>query len=221
MTRPIAVLRPEPGNAVTAKRIEAAGLAVIRLPLFATRALAWEVPDASSFDALLLTSANAARFGGAGLRRLATLPLYTVGEATADAARGAGLTPVFCGERDGRALLAAARLQGMRRALLLAGRERALDAGGIIARAIAVYASDPLPVDRAAPDALSGAVALVHSARAAERLAELVGAGRAHIRIAVISQAAAAAAGPGWAGIATATVPTDAALIAAAAMLAD
>jgi uroporphyrinogen-III synthase len=37
MTRSLAVLRPEPGNAATAARIEARGLTAIRLPLFEMR----------------------------------------------------------------------------------------------------------------------------------------------------------------------------------------
>ena len=66
MTRPIAVLRPEPGNAATADRIAALGLAAIRLPLFEVRALDWAPPDPAGFDALLLTSANAPRLAGPG-----------------------------------------------------------------------------------------------------------------------------------------------------------
>ena len=64
MSRPLAVLRPEPGNGATAARIEELGFRAIRLPLFAVRALAWTMPDAADHDALLLTSANAVRFGG-------------------------------------------------------------------------------------------------------------------------------------------------------------
>lgn len=221
MTRPLAVVRPEPGNTATAQRIAAAGMIAVRLPLFATRPLAWDVPDARDFDALLLTSANAVRLGGEGLRRLASLPLYAVGAATAAAARAAGLAPAHVGDGDGQALVATARASGVRRALSLAGRERTIATGGIVARVIAVYASDPLAIDRAALDELDGAVILLHSARAAARFADLIGSRRRHVRVAAISPAAAAAAGSGWADCAVAAAPTDAALIRAAATLAD
>ncbi|MFX5858474.1 hypothetical protein ABTE63_19170, partial [Acinetobacter baumannii] len=85
-------------------------------------------------------------------------------------------------------------------------------------------ASDPLPIDAAALQALSGAVALVHSPRAGARLAGLIDAAglpRAALRLAAISHRAAAAAGQGWAAIAIADQPSDAALIAAAHSLAD
>ena len=157
---PLAVLRPEPGNAVTVRRIEALGRAAIAMPLFAVTPLDWVAPDPAAFDAVLLTSANAVRMAGPQLARLASLPVYAVGGATADSARAAGLTVAHEGVDDGAALLAAAQAVGVRRALLLAGRDRGIDTGGIVARAVAVYASDPLP----APDLarLPGSVALIH-----------------------------------------------------------
>jgi len=75
VNRPIAVLRPEPGNRVTAAAIEARGRIAIRLPLFEVRPLAWQVPDPDRFDALVLTSANAIRHGGPGLAALLGLPI--------------------------------------------------------------------------------------------------------------------------------------------------
>jgi len=75
------------------------------------------------------------------------------------------------------------------------------------------------------PDGLHGLrdqVAAVHSPRAAKRLAELVPEGdRANIRIAAISQAAGDAAGPGWAAVGIAAVPTDSALLALAVRLCE
>ena len=44
MSLPIAVLRPEPGNRVTAAAVEAAGRRAIRLPLFEIVAVPWEAP---------------------------------------------------------------------------------------------------------------------------------------------------------------------------------
>jgi len=220
MSRAIAVLRPEPGNAATAARVEAMGYRAIRLPLFHVQPLDWSAPDAAGFDALILTSANAARLAGPELAALAALPVHAVGAATAQAARAAGLRVAAVGEGNAVDLIAAAQAAGVRRSLFLCGRDRALDAGGIVARAIPVYAADPLPVEGGA---LADTVALLHSARAARRLGEIADQAslRPRIRVAAISAAVADAAGPGWATLAAAARPEDSALLALAASLAD
>lgn len=217
MIRPLAVLRPEPGNAATAARIEALGLKVVRLPLFEVRALAWNVADPAAYDALIVTSANTLRFGGAGLTALQRLPVVAVGQATADAARAAGFEVMLTGDGDAVRLLDLATTAGVTRALHLGGRERTRADSARIAASIAVYASEPLPIRDM--DAVDGTIALLHSARAARRLGGLV-ADRSRVRIAAISRAAGDAAGPGWAATAIAATPDDAALIAAAATLA-
>ena len=220
MSRPIAVLRPEPGNRVTASAIEAAGCSAIRLPLFAAAPLAWDAPDPADFDALILTSANAVRHGGAGLRRLIGLPVHAVGKVTGEAARRFGFQVVANGDSGAEALLERARAAGVRRALHLAGRERTIEPGGIVARAIAVYASDPLPIDRQAAARLAGSVALVQSARAAARLGEIAPE-RSSIRLVAVSRAAAEAAGQGWERVVVAPAPSSDAMIDTALALAD
>lgn len=222
MSRAIAVLRPEPGNGATAATIEARGRIAIRMPLFAVRPVAWKVPDSKSFDALILTSANAVRHGGSGLSALRPLPVHAVGEATAEAARQAGFHVVHVGAEGAESLVAQAEAAGIRHALHLAGRERTLGPGGIVAQVVTVYASEPCsPQD--APR-LAGSVALVQSARAGARLGEVVdGAGlaRASIALVAVSARAAQAAGTGWERV---VVPDDVrseALIEAAIALAD
>ncbi|WEJ98997.1 MAG: uroporphyrinogen-III synthase [Candidatus Sphingomonas phytovorans] len=217
MTPAFAVLRPEPGNAATAGRIEALGLRAIRLPLFEIRTLDWAVLDPAAFDALLLTSANAVHFGGVGLDSLRHLPVLAVGARTAEISRAAGFDVMAFGESDAAALLA--RDHGIARALHLGGRERSVEEGGWITRAIAVYASEPLPVTAAQLGPLEGSIALLHSARAAIRLGELAeehGLARSSIAIAAFSPAVASAAGSGWKWVAIAAAPNDAALIEAA-----
>jgi uroporphyrinogen-III synthase len=224
MSRAIAVLRPEPGNTATAAAIEALGLTAIRLPLFEVHAIDWTPPDVTRFDALLLTSANALRRAGPGLATLRGLPVHAVGDATAAAARDAGLEVVAVGDRDGAALVAAAAASGVQRALLLGGRDRAVEEHPIIAEAIAVYASEPVAVALEALDQLAGSVVLLHSARAARRVADLIdraGIDRRTVRLAAISAAAAEAAGRNWEGIAAAASPDDATLIQLARTLAD
>jgi uroporphyrinogen-III synthase len=112
----------------------------------------------------------------------------------------------------------------VRRALLLAGRDRAMADDPIIERTIAVYASIERDIAADALAALAGCVALLHSPRAARRFAEVADApafDRRSIRIAAISVAAASAAGKGWGRVATAPTPDDAALIRCARALAD
>lgn len=210
----VLVLRPEPGAGATAAAARAIGLAAVAAPLFTVRAIAWQLPE-EPFDAVLLTSASAARLGGPGLAALTHLPAYAVGTATAAAARAAGFTEVIAGESDVEAVVARA---GGRRLLHLAGREHR--PGGAAATRIvyAADAADALPA--AARAALPEAVALLHSARAAALFAALAGP-REGLSVAAISPAAAEAAGRGWGRIAVADRPADAALLAAAAKLCD
>lgn len=214
MSRPLAVLRPEPGNARTAVAIVAMGRRALRVPLFAVRPIAWTPPDRGDFDALLLTSANAVRHGGAGLAHLRGLPVLAVGAATAAAARAAGFVVAATGDAGVDALLAD---RAPARLLHLAGRER-MPRDDVTA--IAVYAADPLPIAAAALVALEGSVALLHSARAARALAALP-LDRDRIRIAALSEAVAAAAGLGWDRCVAAASPDDGTLLALAATLAD
>ncbi|HEU4959071.1 MAG TPA: uroporphyrinogen-III synthase [Sphingomonas sp.] len=224
MSRPLLVLRPSPGAEATAARIVAAGHEPIVLPLFETHAVPWIPPPAAQHDALLLTSANAVRLGGPGLSGLRALPVYAVGPATARAAREAGLAIAATGDSDGAELARLAEARGVRRGLLLCGRDRALDVGGAIARAVIVYASEALAIDADRLALAERAIVLLHSPRAARRFDELAAAARLDrraIRIATLSEAVARAAGHGWGDVRVAPQPSDAALIATAIQLTD
>jgi uroporphyrinogen-III synthase len=224
MTRPIAVIRPEPGNRVTAAVIEAAGRKAIRLPLFEARPKAWDVPDPVGFDALIVTSANALRHGGSGLGRLLDLPVYAVGEATAEAARRTGFRVAAMGSAGSAELIALAEAAGVRHALHLAGRERTIAPGGIVAQVITVYATDPISVSAPAARRLAGSVVIIQSARTGERLAEIVDAhevDRSGIALVGISRRAADSAGTGWGAVVVPRNFGGTALTDAAIALAD
>ncbi len=81
----ILVLRPQPGADETAARARDLGLEPVVAPLFTVRPLAWTAPDPAAFDAVMLTSASAARQASEGLAPFKQLPCYAVGEATAAA----------------------------------------------------------------------------------------------------------------------------------------
>lgn len=213
------VLRPQPGADKTAASAAALGLEPVIAPLFTVTPVAWEAPDPAGYDALMLTSANAPRHAGAGLDLYAGLPCYAVGEATADAARAAGLSDLRTGPSDGNALVAMMAADGIARVLHLAGVDRtSLDPCGIAIDVRAVYRADAAATLPAAIAA--GGMALLHSPRAGRVLAALTPPElRARVTIAAISSAASEAAGEGWRGVHVASAPRDAALLELAAKL--
>ncbi|HEY0014520.1 MAG TPA: uroporphyrinogen-III synthase [Allosphingosinicella sp.] len=213
------MLRPEPGASATAARAKAMGLEPVLAPLFTIRPIAWEAPDPASLDAILLTSANAAREAGPRLAAYLHLPCRTVGEATAAAAEAAGFADVRTGPGDGAAALAA--MSG--RVLHLCGREHLpLTHDGVNVQRRIVYSADAVAwLPAAAHHALgAGAIALLHSPRAAATFASFLPEdARAGVTAAAISAAAAAALGPGWRRVAVAARPRDEALLELAAEL--
>jgi uroporphyrinogen-III synthase len=221
VTVPLLILRPQPGADETAARARTLGLEPIVAPLFTVRALDWEPPTTDAFDAIMLTSANAARRAGAGLAAFLGLPCYAVGEATAAAASDAGFTDVRIGAEDGVALLMTMEADGITRALHPCGADHiTLEPAEMRIVRIPVYeaqAVEALPSQAEA--ALSGnVVALLHSARAA-RLFGTLATDRSRITVAAISPRTARAAGVGWRQLAVATEPRDHALLALAAKL--
>lgn len=215
---PLIVTRADPGGAATVRRARMLGIDAHAMPLFATRALHWSPPDPAAFDALLLTSAQAVRLGGAGLAALAALPVHAVGEATAHVATEAGLRVATIGPGTAQGLFEMLERNGPARILWLCGRDRtAFDARGVDLVPLPVYAADPVDppplwtVLTAAP-----AVVMAHSARGAARIADLVGAARKHLTLLAISPKAASAAGPGWGDVRIAERPDDAAMLAEA-----
>lgn len=224
---PLLIVRPEPGASATLSRARALGLEAVAAPLFRVAPVTWAVPDPAAHDSLLLTSANAVRHAGPGLERLRGLPAYAVGEATAAAARAAGLTVAGIGTRNVEALLAQVADDGRRRPLHLAGEDRRpaghADLRITIRTVYRAEAVDRLP-DAAADCLAQGGTVLLHSPRAGAVLAALTeqaGIDRARTMLAAISDATASAAGGGWRSVVVAAVPTDDALLAAAARLCE
>ncbi len=220
MTLPLLIVRPEPGASATADRARALGLDARPYPLFETRALDWSVPDPDDFDAVLMTSANAARRGGAGLARLAHLPVIAVGEASAAAANDAGFADVRAGTGDGAAAVSLAASAGYRRLLHLCGHDfRALVHDEVAITPLHVFIAALLPATPALLDCLAKpCVVLAHSPRAAARLAELAS-NRGHVDLVTISAAASHAAGTSWRSCQHSAKPDDEAMLALAAPL--
>ena len=210
----VLVLRPEPGASATVEKARALGLDAIAIPLFEIEPVTWQSPDTASFDGLLLTSANAVRFGGEQLRELRGLKAYAVGEATAETAREAGFDIASVGEAGVDRLLGS--IEPELKLLHLCAEDRREPQGARQSIApLVVYRA----VKTASPDvSVGGAVALIHSPRAGRRFRELRRE-RGAISIAAISAAASDAVGQGWSSVEIADEPTDEALLALAARL--
>lgn len=227
MSRVLLIVRPEPGASSSAAAARARGWEPVVAPLFVVRALQWTPPDPAGFDALLLTSANAARYGGDGLRALRALPVYAVGESTARAAREAcvSVTAIAGGTADAAAALI--RAAGHRSVLHLAGRDaRGFEEAWLAITRIAVYAADEVagPVTGFSEALARQPVVLLHSVRAAQAFARRVGAAdadRATIALVGVSAHVLAAAGGGWRAAATAATPHDDAMLDAAGPMVD
>lgn len=227
MSRTLLILRPEPGASETAARAKKQGIEAVIAPLFATAPVAWKPPPAEQFDAVLMTSASAARWGGRALARYRHLPLYAVGMATAEAAQAAGFTSIRIGDGDVAMVTGMVAGLGVGSMLHLAGAHfrPPPDLGIRVERRI-VYVSNE--VDALPPDAAGalrdGAVALLHSPRAASLFRTLVTVADfdvQEIAVAAISSATLAAAGSGWRAVTAPAAPNDDALLAAAARLCE
>lgn len=218
--RPLVIVRPEPGASATAEAARGLGLEPLVMPLFAVRPVAWEVPGLGGFDALLLTSANAIRHGGAGLDLLRALPAHCVGEATARAARDFGFEVATVGSGRVDPLLQSLPA-GLRLLHLCGVHRREPRAPRQCIRVVPVYRSDEILASDELGE-VDGAVVAIHSPRAGSRFSDLadeIALRREGIAVAAISPEAAEAMGSGWQEIVAATEPSDPALLAIAARL--
>lgn len=187
MTR-VLVTRPQPGAGDTARRLAGLGFEAVLLPLTETRAMDIpEPPEARDFDAVVATSGAALRHAPAGLLRdIAHLPIFAVGDRTAELARQAGFARAESAHGDSPALAAhvAQFLPAGSRLAYLCGRVRTgalaerLRRAGFEVTVVETY--DTLPVERtdeAAVAALGGRpvdAVLLYSANAAVLFARLL-----------------------------------------------
>lgn len=222
MSVPLVIIRPEPGcSASLATARGMSGVEVHGFPLFEVSARSWEGVAPDSFDALLIGSPMVFRFGGRGLAALKGLPVYAVGEITAQAARDAGFALAAIGPGSLQPLLGELD-PAHKRLLRLAGEERVSLTlpKGVTMEERVVYASEPreMPAELVAL-LRSPAIIALHSAEAAHHIsAQCVSHGirRAPLRIAALSSRIAAAAGDGWGEVASVPYPEDKALLALA-----
>jgi uroporphyrinogen-III synthase len=215
MTRPVIILRPEPGNRETEIRAQALGLETVSIPLFVVAPVDWEIPNPNDYDAVLMTSANAARHGGQGLQRFTRMHLFVVGEATEAVARAAGFATISTGSGDVSQLFGQSPPQ---RLLHFCGTEvTAFDHPDIWIDPRIVYQSRAIePRADWSLQLARPSIALIHSARAGVRFSEIIkhcGGDQSSISLVAISAKAGDAAGIGWERVAVAANPRDEAML--------
>jgi uroporphyrinogen-III synthase len=135
----ILVTRPEPDNETTAAALRAKGFAVLLAPMLRFEPVAFHDDTEARYGAVIVSSANALRAIGSDLAgsRLLTLPLFAVGERSAEAARRAGFGDVAVAGGTAAALrdliVASVRAKTLKKAstlLYLAGADLAGDVAG-------------------------------------------------------------------------------------------
>jgi len=215
----VLIIRPQPGADATARRFAAAGYAPVLMPLFAIEHLPPPSVSVDGYDAILLTSGNAARAARGFLERARDIPIYAVGSATASALAHLSLPVAATGSSGVEALVGVAAADGHKKLLWLAGEDHSAvpQIAGVHIDIAIVYRSAALetPAQFAAQVTICDAV-ILHSSRAAVHFAHLCDAGglsRSKIALATFSNAIAASAGDGWAQIIVAAAPNDAALM--------
>jgi uroporphyrinogen-III synthase len=135
----ILVTRPQPDDEATAAALRAKGFGVLLAPMLRFEALAFHDDTEARYGAVIVSSANALRAIEAHLAgsRLLTLPLFAVGERSAEAARHAGFRDVAVADGNAAALrdliVASVRGKTLKKAstlLYLAGADLAGDLAG-------------------------------------------------------------------------------------------
>lgn len=225
MTRPLFVFRPEPGLRVTLETAASTGLEALGCPLFTVKPVEWSAPSRSEFDALLVGSSNVFRHGGSALAKLEGLPVYAVGEATAEGAREKGFLVTKTGKGGLQVLLD--EVAGRELSFLRLAGEKMVDLSppaGITIDTRVVYRTVPLEISPGVSKVMRdhGGVAVLHSGEAARRLreeCERLGIERKTITIAALGPRIAEIAGDGWESVHTAAQPVDAELLALAKAL--
>jgi uroporphyrinogen-III synthase len=152
----ILVTRPEPDGERTAQKLHARGCDVLLGPILRIRHLEEADLGAGPWDAVAMTSANAAHAIERHSRRLEVtrLPVMTVGRRTAEAARAVGFTDIASAKGNEQALahLIGGNVGRGNKILYLAGEDRAGDLAtavaphGVRVETVVVYRA--VPADR-------------------------------------------------------------------------
>lgn len=233
----ILVTRPQPDGARTTETLRDRGYAALAAPMLRFEKVMLAVDDAGEFGAVIVTSANALRGladqpAAAGLLHL---PVFAVGDRTAQAAQDIGFRDVISAGGDATDLreILTARAQAVKPLLYLAGADLSRDlASELGSRGFAVAthttyrmaAVAELPEDVATALATGTVEAVLHYSRRSAR-AFFAAAGRGGVEISALAvphlclsaQVAEIARDAGATQVIAAEAPTEDALFAALA----
>lgn len=203
------VTRARPGASETAQRVRALGHEPVVAPVLEVRPLEARI-DLADVAALAFTSRNGVE-AFARLSQRRDLPVFAVGDATAEAARAQGFAAVRSAAGDVEAL---ANLIDAGPALCPTAAEPAADlaamlkARGVPARSIAVYETVPLHPDAPAVDAV-----LIHSPKAARIVGTLVDPSANRLYLCISDKAAQPLRNAGHQNVLSARFPDEAGLL--------
>jgi uroporphyrinogen-III synthase len=172
----ILVTRPQPDNARTIAALRAQGHGALAAPMLRFEKVMFSLDAEADFGAVIVTSANALRGladqpAGAKLFRL---PVFTVGDRTAQAAQDAGFRDVISAGGDAhdlRALLTA-RAQPVKPLLYLAGVDLSRDLAAELGSRgfqVTTYTVTDLPDEVTAAFATGQIEAVLHYSRRSAR----------------------------------------------------
>jgi len=236
----ILVTRPQPDNDATSAALRAQGYGVLPAPMLRFEQVALQDDADAHYGAVIVTSANALRAiaDQPVTRSLLKLPLFAVGERTAEAAREMGFKQVVSANGDASALrdlmvdsVKAKTLKKSATLLYLAGADLARDLAGelgergfdVVTHTTYRMAPVPaLPAEVIAAFAAGGVEAVLHYSRRSAR-AFFAAAGTAGVEISALAiphiclsdQVASVARDAGAAHVVVAKSPDENALFAA------
>jgi uroporphyrinogen-III synthase len=207
------ITRARPGAEATAARLTARGFTAVIGPLLDVRPLSPTI-DLTGIQALAFTSRN----GVAAFARLSddrSLPVFSVGDATARGAREAGFVTIRSAEGDLSALAALIRAEASGLTILSpTAAEPAGDLAALVGtiacvRAVAVY--ETTETATGGPDAWD--TVLIHSPRAARALSAGSPPCAGRLAVAISPAAASPLVDLGFAEVRIAKAPTEDALL--------
>ena len=173
----IILLRPIKSALRSAQIAHDIGLEPIISPASEIRPLSWDAPPASKFDSIMITSANALRINQEKILPYRHLPLYAVGQATAQLAREVGFNVAGLGSGGARALWPLLEKDLRQHVLRLVGADHIPITSEKITT-ITTYKAEALPIHvdlRALLQNNDGPhIFAFHSARAAEIFADYI-----------------------------------------------
>ncbi len=222
-TERVWITRAQPGADRTAERLGDLGYVPIIAPLLAVEVISGAVAriDLTNIAAIAFTSANGVTAFAAQTSGLRQLPVFAVGQTTAQAAAQSGFEDVRCANGDAAILARLIADAGLpSTACVLAPRAEhpaadlsALLEGVVGVLPVAVYRT--VDTEVSPPDVFE--VVLIHSPRAAQRLARMIVPEQARrCRVVAISDAAVhPVAHLNWAQMQVADAPTGESVLTA------